>query len=259
MAKSKVPSLLLAAAQELVKELASLSFASPVEHLYNPLDYVWDGYEKYVTKYSRADVEVLFLGMNPGPWGMAQTGVPFGEVNMVRDWLGIVPEYSQPKHPHPLRPISGVDCPRSEVSGLRMWGLFQKRYGKPSEFFKHNFVANYCPLAFMESSARNRTPDKLPAKERARLYQACDKHLVSMTQVLKPKWIVGVGQFAEDRAKDALSREHTVRNNLDRDTPGSSIQIVRILHPSPASPASNRDWAGTVTKQLVAAGIWDGT
>ena len=32
---------------------------------------------------------VVFLGMNPGPFGMAQVGVPFGEVAAVRDWLRI--------------------------------------------------------------------------------------------------------------------------------------------------------------------------
>ena len=33
--------------------------------------------------------EAVFLGMNPGLWGMAQTGVPFGTVSLVRDWMGI--------------------------------------------------------------------------------------------------------------------------------------------------------------------------
>lgn len=241
MAKSKVPSLLISAAQEMVKELAQIQFASPVEFVYNPLDYVWDGYSQYVNKYARANVDVLFLGMNPGPWGMAQTGVPFGEVTVVREWLGIVPDYTQPEPAHPARPIQGVECKRSEVSGARLWALFKTRFGTPKAFFEHAYIANYCPLAFMEVSGRNRTPDKLPASERNLLYAICDRHLVRLVEAVKPKWVVGVGQFAEDRATAALGDDYPIR---------------RILHPSPASPASNRDWAGAATKQLVAAGIW---
>jgi len=42
--------------------------------------------------------------MNPGPWGMAQTGVPFGEINAVKDWLGINAEVDKPQKQHPKRP-----------------------------------------------------------------------------------------------------------------------------------------------------------
>ncbi len=233
---------LLAAAQTMVAGLKRLKFSAPVTHVYNPLEYVWDGYSQYINKYAQGNIEVLYIGMNPGPFGMAQTGVPFGEVNVVKDWLKIVPTFTQPKQAHPQRPIEGVACSRSEVSGARLWALFRDRYDQPAKFFRQAFVTNYCPLAFMEESSRNRTPDKLPPAERKALYAICDAHLTEQIQILKPKWIVGIGQFAQVRAQEIV---------------GDTYSVQRILHPSPASPASNRDWSGEATKQLIAAGIWE--
>ena len=69
----------------LYDSLHSLRFAAPITHVYNPLEYARAGWEQYVTKYARTGVEAVLVGMNPGPWGMAQTGVPFGEVNIVRE------------------------------------------------------------------------------------------------------------------------------------------------------------------------------
>jgi len=232
---------LLAAALELNARLRRLRFAHPVAHVYNPWEYVWDGYEQYVRHHVRGRVSTLWLGMNPGPWGMAQTGVPFGEVQLVRDWLEVVPRYCQPRNAHRLRPVQGVDCPRSEVSGARLWGLIREKYKTPARFFRANFVANYCPLAFMEESARNRTPDKLPIAERSRVFAACNWHLSATVEILQPTRVVAIGQFAELRAREALGRR---------------VQVLRILHPSPASPASNRDWAGEVTRQLTRQGVW---
>lgn len=239
--RSQPGSGLLTAADELVQRLSRLHFADPVQYVYNPLEYVRDGYVQYATRYARRGINVLFLGMNPGPWGMSQTGVPFGEVNIVRDWLGIVPRFTQPQRGHPMRPIEGIACRRSEVSGARLWGLFRARFGTPERFFASNFVANYCPLAFLESSARNRTPDKLPADERCRLYEICNQHLAQVVALLAPQAVVGIGQFAAERARETL---------------GKQLPIHSILHPSPASPAANRDWAGTALRQLLSAGVW---
>lgn len=233
---------LIEAARELRDQVDQLTFAPPVACVYNPLDYAWDAHRQYLDRYGHSPKRVVFLGMNPGPWGMAQTGVPFGEIDAVRDWLGIRDGVIAPATEHPRRPVSGFDCPRSEVSGRRLWGLFQERFGPADAFFRDHFVANYCPLVFMEESGRNRTPDKLPTAEQAALFAACDRHLVALADILHPEWFVGVGKFAEDCLRRALARR--------------SGRIARILHPSPASPAANRDWAGTATRQLRDAAIW---
>ncbi len=234
---------LIAAARRLRVDTRRLKFGPPITHVYHPLVYAWAAHEAYLRKFGGARRRILFLGMNPGPFGMAQTGVPFGEVAVVRDWLRIECPIGKPRHEHPRRPISGFACARSEVSGRRLWGLFAERFRTPERFFSEHIVMNYCPLVFMEKSGCNRTPDKLPPSEKAALFAACDRHLRAMVAALGPEWLIGVGDFAARRAVDVF--------------PHGPVKLGRILHPSPASPAANRDWKGVAGRQLRALGVWD--
>ncbi len=232
---------LLLAIDDLNRELAPLRFAEPVSHVYNPLVYARSGYEAYLNLAGNGPKRAFFLGMNPGPWGMAQTGVPFGEPRIVREWLGIEAEIGKPDPEHPKRPILGFDCPRAEVSGSRVWGAIRTHFETPERFFERYFLANYCPLIFMEASARNRTPDKLPAKERQALFAACDRYLLRTVEILRPEWVIGIGTFAEQRARLVLA--------------GTGVRIGRILHPSPANPATNQGWAKVVARELTELGL----
>lgn len=236
---------LLAAADDLCRMLEPLRFAPPVTHVYNPLVYARPMHAAYVGRYARVGIDAIFLGMNPGPFGMVQTGIPFGEVGAVRDWLGLKEAVGHPTGEHPQRPVTGLACPRSEVSGKRLWGLFAQRFGTADAFFARHFVANYCPLAFMDEAGANLTPDKLPTVESDPLEVICDRHLVRMVAALAPRWVIGIGHFASDRARAALTAAKI-----------TDVQVGEILHPSPASPAANKDWAGQATRQLVAQGIW---
>ena len=231
----------ITAARKLGRAVDKLRFDKPVTHVYNPLDYAWAAHEQYLRNMNPSGTQILFLGMNPGPWGMAQTGVPFGQIEAVCDWMKIDAPIGKPQPEHPKRPIEGLSCSRSEVSGERLWGLFRKRFKTPKQFFKKHFVANYCPLVFMEEGGKNRTPDKLSAAEREPLDAICDTHLAALLKAIQPEWAVGVGVYAEK----CLQR-----------VADDSVKISRILHPSPASPAANRGWAEAATKQLTEAGIW---
>lgn len=232
---------LVATAERLRNDVDRLDFAPPVAHVYNPLRYAWQPHRLYLERFGAAPKEVVLVGMNPGPWGMAQTGVPFGEVEMVRDWLGIAGDVEAPAHEHPKRPIEGFDCRRSEVSGRRLWGWARSRFGTPEAFFRRFFVWNYCPLAFLEESGRNRTPDKLPAAERAPLEAACDRALRAAIEALAPTRVLGVGRFAERRIRAALG--------------GHDGEIGQILHPSPASPLANDGWQRRAEAQLRSLGV----
>ncbi len=236
---------LIDAAKQLRQRVDALDFSPPVTHVYNPLAYAWAGHAAYLRRAGGGAKRVVFLGMNPGPWGMAQTGVPFGEIAAARDWLGLDAAIETPDVEHPKRPVEGFACGRSEVSGRRLWGLFRERFETPEAFFREHLVANYCPLVFKEKGGRNRTPDKLPAAECEPLFAACDDHLRRVLAATRPQWLVAIGTFAEKRARAVL-------NGASSGAP----RLVRILHPSPASPAANRDWAGTATKQLETAGVW---
>jgi single-strand selective monofunctional uracil DNA glycosylase len=225
----------------LAERVARLRFAAPVCCVYNPLDYARAPHELYASRFGAAPKEVLLLGMNPGPFGMVQTGVPFGDVGMVRDWLGIRAPVGKPAQEHPKRPVLGFDCSRSEVSGTRLWGWARDRFGTPQRFFERFFVANYCPLAFMEESARNVTPDKLPAAEQQALCRVCDEALRETVHALRPRLVIGIGGFAERRARAALG--------------GENVGVGTILHPSPASPLANRGWAPAIERQLADMGV----
>lgn len=238
--ESHLPSL-IRTARELAREVEDIRFGPPVAHVYNPLRYAWNAHEEYLRRYGRGPKEVVLVGMNPGPWGMAQTGVPFGEVELVRSWLGIEVPVGRPPDEHPKRPVEGFACHRREVSGQRLWGWASRRFGTPKSFFERFFVANYCPLLFLELGGRNRTPDRLAAGERSQLAAVCDRALLRSVEALAPRFVVGVGKFAEDRCRRALV--------------GMELTIGRILHPSPASPAANRDWEGQAVRELEELGI----
>jgi len=240
---------LLAAARELSRTLATQRFAPPIAHVYDPLQYAWAGYEAYVARFGATRKRVVLLGMNPGPFGMMQTGVPFGEVAAVRDWMGLRAPIARPAHEHPKRPIEGFDCARSEVSGRRLWGWAALRFGAAPAFFHDWFVLNYCPLVFLEASGRNFTPDKLPAAQRHAVTQACDVHLAAALGALQPEWAIGIGAFAE-RCLRAVLQGERVDSALAR-----RVKVGQILHPSPASPAANRGWSDAVDRAFAHLGV----
>ena len=225
---------------DLIADLDGLRFAAPVHTVYNPLIYARPAWDQYCEMYGQGRREVLLLGMNPGPYGMAQVGVPFGEIAHVRNWLGVEAPIGKPAIEHPKRPITGFDCPRSEVSGRRLWSWAKENYGSPEAFFERFFVANYSPLVFMEEGGRNRVPEKLPKHEREPMNQACDRALRRTVELFEPKFVIGVGKFAEKKAQALFG---------DMD-----IRIGSVPHPSPASPLANRGWAPLMSKALAELG-----
>ncbi|MDI9411129.1 MAG: single-stranded DNA-binding protein [Bacteroidia bacterium] len=228
-------------ARALSRELEALHPPSSLAFTYDPIEYAWSAHRAYCLM-ARARPRALFVGMNPGPFGMVQTGVPFGEVGAVQGFLGIDERITPPAHQHPRRPIEGFACSRSEVSGRRFWGLMRDAFGTRATFFQSAFVWNWCPLAFLSSSGANVTPDKLPASVRGAIEAACDCALVRIVRALEPRMVIGVGGFARDRAIGALPA-------------GTAVHTV--LHPSPASPAANRGWERQARAQLVACGFLD--
>jgi single-strand selective monofunctional uracil DNA glycosylase len=231
---------LVVISSRLARECEQLEFGPPVAAVYNPLLYAREPHERYLERYGGAPKEILLVGMNPGPFGMMQTGVPFGEVAAVRDWLSVAGRVERPAREHPKRPVEGFACRRSEVSGARLWGWARDRFGTPERFFARFFVWNWCPLGFLAASGANLTPDKLRAAERAALTELCDRALAEVVALLSPRVAIGVGAFAEQALRRAL---------------GDALPISRIPHPSPASPAANRGWVEQAEAALAAAGV----
>lgn len=231
---------LVEVARRLRDDCEALRFGPPVAYVYNPLVYAWAPYESYLRRYARPKPEVVLVGMNPGPFGMLQTGVPFGDVGMVRDWLGIGGEVTAPPRVHPKRPVEGFAVRRGEVSGRRVWGWARERFGTPARFCGHFFVTNYCPLGFFDESGANLTPDKFRGEMQAALYAACDRALSDMLELLQPGRVIGIGRFAEQRA--AL-------------VAGGRFAVSGVTHPSPANPKAHGGWDRLMDAALAEHGI----
>ncbi len=241
MTKSMEP---LEISKQLIEKLRGVSFDEPISHVYQPLEYAWEPYERYVERYGRdRPRQILLVGMNPGPWGMAQIGVPFGAIDMVEGWMGIDGEVGQPQTLHPKRPVDGFDCDRNEVSGTRLWEWARDRFGEAASFFDRFFVYNYCPLLVLDKDGKNRTPPKLRKAERQQVLPPCDWALRKMVEYYQPEYLVGIGNYAERRIRGAMK---------ESDYQGT---IGRILHPSPASPKANRGWARQADDELREVGV----
>ena len=231
---------LVAISRRLARAADRLEFAAPVTCVYNPLVYAREPWERYLERWGSAPKEAVLVGMNPGPFGMMQTGVPFGEVALVRDWLGVSGRVRKPAREHPRRPVEGFACTRSEVSGARLWGWARARFGEPEAFFARFFVWNWCPLGFLDARGANLTPVELRAGERAAVAAICDDALAEAVAALAPRLAIGIGGVAESALRRAL---------------GERLPIARLPHPSPASPAANRDWAAQADAAFAAAGV----
>jgi len=208
--------------------------------VYNPLTYALDMHLAYIEKYAIENTKILFLGMNPGPFGMTQNGIPFGEIGFVKDYFHFDCEIKKPFDEHPSRPIQGLDCSRSEVSGKRFWSLMSNHYGNADALVGQVYVANYCPLVFLEKTktAKNITPDKLPKDVRTIINRICDEYLWDTQEILKCQNLIGIGKYAEKKLKN------------------DKYPYSSILHPSPASPLANKGWSERASTKLEELDIW---
>ena len=224
-------------------EVDALSFTYD-GYIYNPLDYAWDMHRTFLERYVHQGAPVLMLGMNPGPFGMMQTGVPFGEINAVRNYLCLDLPVGKPQLEHPGRPVLGMATTRSEGSGKRLWGLVSSRWPDPEGFFAIHSMFNYCPLGFLDkgSTAKNFTPDHLPKEERKALEAVCDSYLRDVIAMINPRALIGIGKYAEQKLQSV---------NED-----SSRIVASIIHPSPGNPQANVDWNGKTTERMKELGLW---
>ena len=169
--------------------------------------------------------------------------VPFGETRHVREWLGVSGEVGKPPSEHPKRPVLGLTCKRAEVSGTRFWGLVRTLCPDPHVFFRHCFVHNHCPLLFLASSGRNLAPSELPPAQRVQLMGLCDRALAQAVGLLGVRMVVGIGRFAEQRARRALAAA------------GVAVRIEGFPHPSPRSARANKGWEEQARARLGELGV----
>lgn len=226
-------------AEDLARRMESEGVADCV---YNPLMYAWDIHEEFIRVSGGRGAKTILMGMNPGPHGMGQMGVPFAATSVVRDLLGISGiDVSKPAISHPKRPVNGLAHPKEEVSGTRLWGLLQDRYGGADQIFQNVFIVNHCPLMILHGPrGTNVTPNNVSGPAVRDLLERCDQHLMEVVMALGAEQVIGIGKYAEKRANLALGE--------------MDIRVRTCWHPSPASPLANRnggkDWRENVSAVL---------
>jgi single-strand selective monofunctional uracil DNA glycosylase len=238
----------IAAAEWLREASRGLDPGDGVAVVYHPLDYGWEAHRAYLERYGNNQKKALLVGMNPGPWGMGQTGVPFGDVELVGDWLGLrgIP-VARPLGEHPKRPVLGWACTRREASGQRLWGHLKERFGTPQNALRDLLIVNHCPLLMFTETGGNVTPDKLPRARRDEIYAVCDEGLKRAARAYGPDTLIAIGRYAEERCRAVAA------------TLPSKPGVLTIPHPSPASPLANKDggkhWRDAVDRALATAGL----
>ena len=225
---------LLDAAARLRDASARLRFDGPA-YVYHPLSYAWEPHEAYLRKFGQATGRALFVGMNPGPWGMAQTGVPFADVAWAHGWMGIIGKVEPPALAHPKRPVLGYASTRSDPTGGKFYGWAKRRYGTAEKFFGDFFVTNYCPLMFLDEAGRNVTLAQLRKADVETLAPVCDAWLRDAIAALRPSVVLPMGAFVEARVRAVAG----------------DVRVHPVRHPSPANPANNAGWGEDLDELFV--------
>ena len=199
-------------------ELDELKFFPPCFYVYNPLSYCFESFKIYF-EYLNTEEEInLFFGINPGPFGMAQTGIPFGDKETVKNYLKIEPKIDIDKIPkqHPKKQILGLEVKRVEKSGRIFWGVIKEFYPEKYDFFKSNFVLNFCPLCFLDEQGRNITPKVLRKEDQIALYKILEIFMLKLFKLIKIKKLIAIG----DETFSYLNALNT------------KLKIQTIIHPA---------------------------
>lgn len=214
---------------------------------YHVFDYAFDPFWEYICRYARTPKKTVFLGINPGPFGMMQNGIPFGTISIARDWLLLRAPIKRPSLEHPKRPIRGWAEPREEESGARLWGLARREFKTPQAFFKDHLILNYCPIGFIDGEGKNVTPDKLPEDVRIPMEKICDDLFSFLIDTYQVQTVLGVGRYAEKQAQKQLANH-------------PSLRVEYVPHPSPLNPQAYALWikeeGEAMRVQLKGKGIW---
>ena len=272
----------------LADDLHALRRPAGVSHVYNPLRYMWPAHERFLSRHyvtdrasapdGRLDFyepagatrprRYLILGMNPGPHGMVQTGLPFGDVVNAAAMLGYRTGDQVPAPDlagvelHPSRPVIGLSATRREASGERLWGGLAAIFGGLEQTLAACFAANYCPLAYFADDAQgtNVTPEDFGKKTikgepnprhdpgyAAELDKVCLPYLVRVARAMRVEVILAVGRYAEAKANIIAALQPD-------DSRPARPKVVYLTHPSPLATRSAGEWATMARHALENAG-----
>ncbi|KAG5675760.1 hypothetical protein PVAND_005637 [Polypedilum vanderplanki] len=139
-----------------------------------------------------------------------------------------------------MKPIEGLECKRKEQSGKRFWGLMEELCGEPENFFRHCFMYNICPFAFLNKNGRNITPPELKGECKSALNKICLNYLSKSIKIFKPKIIIAIGSYANQKLND-LRKKSLISESID---------YKLLPHPSPRA-FHNNDWVDRARKWML--------
>jgi single-strand selective monofunctional uracil DNA glycosylase len=195
---------------------------------------------------------LLVFGLNPGPYGMAQTGVPFTdlkrlEFHLPRLWRELLaarePVALPGLAPPSLRPFLTRTF---ESSSVRVYKFLERAFGSAEQAFRRVAFVNPCPLLFIDrATGENRTPADLPraAPRLMREFDALRRTTVlEAVSELEARGAVLLGKDVARAAAPAL------RAALPADS------VLEWEHPARAVPET---WARGLHESLAARGWID--
>ncbi|XP_073819638.1 uncharacterized protein isoform X2 [Musca autumnalis] len=176
---------------------ASCSGQSNKIIIYNPLDYDAAKIHKdYLKRYLKGPKRVLFVTMNPASHGELQTGIPFGHMPTIREYMKLKSTIIDSPVPHP----SEDEEQERENNSIYFWQMIREIFYSQnfflSKFFQQRFVHSFCPLAFIDGEKQFVTLENLPDKTyRKEVTKACVHILEKQLKLLQPDMVIVMGGY----------------------------------------------------------------
>jgi single-strand selective monofunctional uracil DNA glycosylase len=238
------------------QSLAPRIAASTGWKIWNPGLYAASWHALFRKEYPASAGCILVFGLNPGPYGMAQTGIPFTDLKRLREHLPRLAKGLERRGcslagvglaPRSLRPYLSRTF---ESSAVRVYRFLSRGWGSAEDGWRSVVVANPCSLLFMDAAGENRTPaDLVGAVSRRtgslvaarRLRERCNalRRLAAReaVRVLSPRGVVLLGKDAQRAMQTGIAPllgpdsilgwEHPARAVPDRWAMGLLEEIKR--------------------------------
>lgn len=305
---------LIAITAELRDKLDRLPEPAGVE-VYNPLSYAWQLHQRYLRRFvtqgpqteppfevggmgpsvSTQQRRVLFIGMNPGPFGMMQTGCPFGDKVSARQLGGLPGVPLSDRHTESLdlsklttlkaRRTQGFGIKQRETSGQRFWEGMTELWPLTS-IGRARVTAGGAPIVLFDEE-----PDRRAAMSTDPIeVMLCDCFVMNYSPLCFIDSATGKNVIPEKLSAEyqrimgeicdpylasvildmgielvfAIGRyPQRLVNKIVADLKASPTvaaqcrvdRVEYLAHPSPSSPAANAGWLDLARDALVKGGV----
>jgi single-strand selective monofunctional uracil DNA glycosylase len=221
----------------------------------NPGRYGERWHARFRRAYPMSPRPLLVFGLNPGPYGMAQTGVPFTDLKRLESalpglWKDLVASGEPVTRPGLAPPSLARHLTRTfESSSVRVYRFLERAYGRPELALREVVFVNPCPLLFIDpETGANRTPADLPRALRAR--KAAE--LVHAFEELRRATVLEAVAELEPRGAILLGRDVAAAVGEALRAALGARSVVEWEHPARAVPET---WSRGLADELRKRGL----